>query len=619
MAGNPRFNGTVDLGAYENEAPNAPTNLVATLNKSPQPTVTLTWTDASDNATGFQIYGQAEGDAEESLLVDLPVDATQWTTDVLALGATYRFRVVAIGAKGTATTETLEVAVGDVPAQPTDLTMSNYNPLMGTATLTWNDVENETGYLVQSSVDGGKTWKQLPSLDANATSRRCAGLTDGRSYIYRIAAVNEYGQSEWAETTQFDLTKPVLPTPTNLTMSNYNPLAGTATLTWNDVEGETGYLVQGSFDGGNTWRNLKTLPADATSRACFSLTVPGAYAYRIAAINETGVSEWAEITFVAEKLPTPTNLTTSNYDPLTGTATLTWDDVEGETGYLVQSSVDGGKTWKQLPSLKADATSRLCSGLIDGRSYIYRIAAINETGISEWAETAQFDLTTPALPTPTGLVISNYDPLTGTATLTWNDVEGETGYLVQGSFDGGNTWRNLKTLPTDATSRACLGLTLPGAYAYRIAAINENGVSEWAEIPFVAETLPTPPSNLVMSDYDAVNRTATLTWNQVEGATGYLVQSSVDGGATWRNLPSLAADASSRQCASLTPGNSFIYRIAAINETGMSEWAEILFNAPAAEPVSAALLTSEAFADAFDEFDFFVDEDELDALAKRLV
>ncbi|MBQ8285556.1 MAG: right-handed parallel beta-helix repeat-containing protein, partial [Thermoguttaceae bacterium] len=35
--------------------------------------------------------------------------------------------------------------------------------------------------------------------------------------------------------------------------------------------------------------------------------------------------------------------------------------------------------------------------------------------------------------------------------------------------------------------------------------------------------------------------------------------------------------------------------------------------------VSSARLTSEAFADAFDELDFFVDEDDLDALAKRLL
>ncbi|MBQ8286465.1 MAG: hypothetical protein IJZ10_09195, partial [Thermoguttaceae bacterium] len=37
------------------------------------------------------------------------------------------------------------------------------------------------------------------------------------------------------------------------------------------------------------------------------------------------------------------------------------------------------------------------------------------------------------------------------------------------------------------------------------------------------------------------------------------------------------------------------------------------------DEVSAAKSISEAFADAFDELDFFVDEDELDALAKRLI
>ncbi len=267
------------------------------------------------------------------------------------------------------------------------------------------------------------------------------------------------------------------------------------------------------------------MPADASSRACRALTYPGVYAYRVAAVNAYGQSEWAQIIVdVTDVLETPTDLRLSDYDPYNDAATMTWTPVEGATGYLVQSSVDGGKTWRTLPSLEADATSRACTFLSPGVSYIYRIAAVSETGRSEWAEVA-LDLTdVPAQ--PTGLSMSNYDPLKGVATMTWIDVEGETGYLVQ---------------------------------------------------------------------------------------------SSVDGGKTWRTLPALEADATSRVCRSLYPGNAYIYRVAAVNETGRSEWAEIVFNAPVSESVSAALLTSEAFADAFDEFDFFVDEDELEALAKRLV
>ncbi|MBQ7813963.1 MAG: fibronectin type III domain-containing protein, partial [Thermoguttaceae bacterium] len=60
----------------------------------------------------------------------------------------------------------------------------------------------------------------------------------------------------------------------------------------------------------------------------------------------------------------------------------------------------------------------------------------------------------------------------------------------------------------------------------------------------------------------------------------------------------------------------YFFRVRAENATGVSEWTTAKFT-PTAK--SSALLTSEAFANAFDELDFFVDEDDLDALAKRLV
>ncbi|MBQ9128583.1 MAG: hypothetical protein IJY15_12600, partial [Thermoguttaceae bacterium] len=119
LAGNPRFNGTVDLGAYESQAPLAPTGLTATVEASTAPTATLTWTDAASNETGYRVE-ILDGETW-TLVEELAADANEWSTDV-QLGATYTYRVVAVNAHGETASESVVFTVGDVPAQPTDLT-----------------------------------------------------------------------------------------------------------------------------------------------------------------------------------------------------------------------------------------------------------------------------------------------------------------------------------------------------------------------------------------------------------------------------------------------------------------------------------------------------------------
>lgn len=104
-------------------------------------------------------------------------------------------------------------------------------------------------------------------------------------------------------------------------------------------------------------------------------------------MNENGASAWVEITLdTTARLDAPTGLTMIGYDATTEKATLAWvDHADGELRYEVQSSTDGGKTRRNLSALSADATSRACSALHAGSTYIYRLRAVSETKTSEWA------------------------------------------------------------------------------------------------------------------------------------------------------------------------------------------------------------------------------------------
>jgi len=88
------------------------------------------------------------------------------------------------------------------PAAPTSLTAS-YVKNARTATLKWKDnATNEAGYKVWYSTNNGSTWSLYATLNANATTYKTASLTKGATYLFRISAFNEAGDSPFSNTVQ---------------------------------------------------------------------------------------------------------------------------------------------------------------------------------------------------------------------------------------------------------------------------------------------------------------------------------------------------------------------------------------------------------------------------------
>jgi hypothetical protein len=77
-----------------------------------------------------------------------------------------------------------------------------------------------------------------------------------------------------------------LTAPANFTATASS--ATTLTLTWTDVAGETGYLLERGTEGG--WSPVATLAANTTTHALTGLTASTGYTYRLRANNATGPS-----------------------------------------------------------------------------------------------------------------------------------------------------------------------------------------------------------------------------------------------------------------------------------------------------------------------------------------
>ena len=60
---------------------------------------------------------------------------------------------------------------------------------------------------------------------------------------------------------------------------------------------------------------------------------------------------------------------------------LSWADVDGENGYILERSTNG-TTWSQIATPGADSTSYSDTGLVAGTKYYYRLRATSSVGNS---------------------------------------------------------------------------------------------------------------------------------------------------------------------------------------------------------------------------------------------
>lgn len=87
-----------------------------------------------------------------------------------------------------------------------------------------------------------------------------------------------------------------------------------------------------------------------------------------------------------------------------------------------------------------------------------------------------------------------------TITLTWNNVQFETGYRLEWSADGTAGWATLNTTAADVTSVQDTGLVCETTRHYRVVAFNEAGESGYSNVASATTAnCPVPPRELLVN------------------------------------------------------------------------------------------------------------------------
>ena len=506
--------------------------------------------------------------------------ATEYVASGLESNTTYTYRVAATNMAGTSDyvvvildTRTIDSA----PAAPINFTVASYSESTHRATLTWEDVAtNESGYEMQYSKDG-ETWTIAATLEADSTTRVANGLTPGQTYYFRIAAFNEAGYSDWAETS-YDVPAEIPAAPTNLTFGEYDAENHEIVTSWTDAsDNELGFKIQCSYNE-TDWFTVENVGANVTSRVATGLVEGRTYYFRVAAYNLYGVSDWAigsvDIPITTSTAPAaPTDLAFSNVEFTSSgvQVQMDWtDNSNNEDRFVVQFSYDG-ESWYGAGTTDADVSTRVATGLVEGRTYHFRVAAYNSAGYSDWCE-AEYNVPYAVVNPPSEIVFGEYS--NGTLPMSWTDnSDDETGFVVQFSYDGEN-WHRGGTTEANVTERVATGMTPGRLYYFRVAAFNGSVYSDWTVGTYTTPSgAPAAPGDITFTGYDASARTVEMSWiDNSNDEVGFNVYYSVDGGETWYSAGNYGANVTSRVATSVVSGRSYTFRVAAYNNSGTSAW-----------------------------------------------
>lgn len=263
--------------------PNAPVSLSAVLTAPKE--VTLTWTDKSDNETGFVIRRTGADESEVMFMLD--PNTTTYLDPTVMFGGQYTYALWSVNSRGSSDTTTTFIRIPDLtvpPSAPTNLYVAESSQVH--ALLRWTDSsDNELGFRLKRRENDGD-FVLLAELPENSLSYLDDSFRAGIQYEYQLTAFNDAGDSDVAfRSYKKALTVPNAPTDLKASIKD-----GKVELTWTDnANNESKFEIVRS----NEPEPYAVVDADMTT-FLDSIFWRVENIYKVRAVNDAGASNFSE-------------------------------------------------------------------------------------------------------------------------------------------------------------------------------------------------------------------------------------------------------------------------------------------------------------------------------------
>ncbi len=451
-----------------------------------QTDISLSWA-GNCSETGFRVERRKGNTPYEEIAI-MGADITSYRdTDVIS-NTTYSYRVCAYNLSGDSkySSEAQATTKDTQPFFPSEL-----KAIVGEdgIELSWQDnSSNERGFRIERKHDTTQ-FEEIAMLEANKRYYEDKNISPKTTYIYRIYAYNDIGNSRYSY--EVKVITPAPPNPPCLPAE----LKGMATspsqinLSWLDNSSdEEGFVIERKIR--KKFYEMGRVSKNNTIFTEINLMPKTDYTYRISSYNRFGASDYSNeitITTLEPPLQSPDQLVAAAIHD--GCVQITWqDNSDGETGFIIEKASRTGD-FQETAIIAPEGISYMDIKLLPDSIYHYRIRAVKGNEYSGYSNTAMVR-TRNALPKPPDNLVLVTTSRNG-ITIAWKDNSlNETGFRIERADGTSTEYKTIATIGQDIRSLEDKDVLGGASYQYRVAACNEMGESQMSNVLIAVALAP---------------------------------------------------------------------------------------------------------------------------------
>ncbi len=305
---------------------------------------------------------------------------------------------------------------------------------------------------------------------------------------------------------------------------------------WDKTGGATGYIIYMSTSKTGTYERIaKTSDTSCTIDKLPSgkkLSPGGKYYYKVKAYYQdkktTLKGSSSEIAGNRTKLSTPV---ISSVNPVSSTGIkIKWSAVSKAKGYYIYIAKSKNGEYKRIGTTDKTAfvAERISAKemLSPYTRYYFKVKAFYSDDRSLDSKASEYEAGRTKLSKPSGVKIKSTS--SSTQTLTWNEVKSAEGYIICRADKKDGKYKEIKTIKGGGTTKYTVkSLKANKGYYYTITAYASTSKYNSESVVVAGTTLLSAPSAVSSA---VVGDKIRILWKPSDGANGYYVYRSVDGG-----------------------------------------------------------------------------------------
>ena len=520
---------------------------------------TLSWSCSPNDGGSTLSYDLYMGTSSSNMTLYKSGQGKSCAYSGLANGKTYYWKLIAYNGSGKSTQSptwsftTTNSSTVSAPTTPSSPSPSNGAMNVGTSgTLSWSCSPNDGGNTLSYDLYMGTSSSNMTLYKSGqGTSCTYSGLSNGKTYYWKLIAYNGSGKSTqsptWSFTTTNSSTVSAPTTPSSPSPSNGAMNVGTSgTLKWSCSPNDGGSTLSYDLYIGTSTNNMVLYKSGQGTSCSYSLAANTTYYWKLIAYNGSGKSTQSPTWSFTTKAATVNAPTTpSSPSPSSGamnvgtSGTLKWNCSPNDGGSTLSYDLYIGTSANNMTLYKSGQGTSCDYSLASNTTYYWKLIAYNGSGKSTqsptWSFTTGRASTTTTLPAPNPSTF-NATNITETGfTASWSAVSGAKYYDIKVKSEGGTYEQAVFSQATASTSVNVTGLTPGTSYKFRLRARNgnHNENSDWSgDIPTSVRTKSqgTASANLAIYKIEGFDGSEPLT----KGITKqYYVWVINNGSSTW--------------------------------------------------------------------------------------